>query len=89
MTSEEFQAWRAHPVTEIVDQYRRDLVKMIRDCWAAGDQSSWNEVALTEVNCLEGELLLTLDTIETFYEAIDADEQGSEPEHEGDEKSGY
>ena len=75
LTKDEFRAWRAHPVTEIVDQYHRDLVQMIRGFWAAGDKSSWNDEAHKEVEILEGELLLSLDTINDFYEVKEADER--------------
>ncbi len=77
LSEDDFQAWRAHPVTEIVDQYRRDLVTYIRGCWAEGN--SWNDEALAEVRLLEGELVLDLDTINEFYEAEENEQNRDRP----------
>ncbi len=85
MTKDEFQAWRAHPVTQIVDQYARDLLKETRGQWAKG--ADWTELALNQVQFLEESLLLSWEHIESFYEDNEADEQGDE--HESDGNAGY
>ncbi len=87
MTSDEFQAWEGHPVTEVVRKYLTDFAASIRADWAQGE--NWSDEAKQQVVNLEDLAALDLQSIETFYEARDADEQGSQREPEGDERSGY
>ena len=75
LTPDEFQAWRAHPVTEIVHQYLRDLEALIREQWSQGE--NWTEQALFQVQNLEDLAGLDLNSIESFYEP-------KEDEHEQD-----
>lgn len=87
LTSDEFQAWEAHPVTEVVRQYLTDYAASIRADWAQG--VNWSDEAKQQVINLEDLAGLDLESIETFYEARDADEQSSQRVDEGDEKGGY
>lgn len=73
LTSDDFQAWRAHPVTEVVDRYRKDFAAWIRANWAQGEM--WTDEARMQVQNLEDEAGLGLGSIETFYEAREEDGQ--------------
>ena len=75
LTSDEFQAWEAHPVTEIVRRYLMDYAKSIRADWAQG--ANWSEQARWHVQNLEDLYWLDLESIETFYEAKKADERST------------
>ena len=72
MTSDEFQAWQDHPITEVVRRYLTDYAASIREDWAQG--ANWSEEAKAKVIDLEDLAALDLESIETFYEARDADE---------------
>lgn len=87
LTKEEFQAWEAHPVTEVVRRYLTDLAAAMRHDWSQGE--NWTDEAKISVLSLEDLATLDLESIETFYEAKDADEQGNPHIDEGDEKDGY
>ena len=77
LTKDDLQAWRAHPVTEIVDQYLRDLAVFIREQWWQGE--NWTDAARCHVENLEELMTLDLDNIESFYESReDEHEQDSE-----------
>ncbi len=76
LTKDEFQAWRAHPVTEIVHRYLGDVAQALRHDWALG--ANWSEEARLQVQNLEDLAGLDLESIETFYEAREADEQSYE-----------
>ena len=87
MTKDEFQAWRAHPVTEIVRRYLIDYAASIRQDWAQG--ANWSDEAKQQVLTLEDLAGIDLESIETFYEAKAKDEQieggeaADEPERHG------
>ena len=67
MTDDEFQAWRAHPVTEVVDQHLRRVQEDIRASWAEGQ--NWTDEARFQVQNLEDLVTLTLDDINSYHEA--------------------
>ena len=74
LTKDELEAWRVHPVTEIVHRYLRDYAAIIRDDWRDG--VSWTDEARWEVECYEAIAETDYETIETFYE--EQDEQDSQ-----------
>ena len=69
LTSDEFQAWEAHPVTQIVRRYLTDLAAAMRHDWSQGQ--NWTEQAAFQVQGLEDLATLDLESIESFYEARD------------------
>ncbi len=85
LTKDEFLAWRAHPVTEVVHRYLLDYAASIRADWAQG--ANWTDGAKQQVFNFEDLAEIDLESIETFYEAKDADEQSNE--HEGQGSAGY
>ncbi len=91
LTKDEFQAWRAHPVTEIVHSYLTDTAQAMRRDWARG--VNWTDEAKQLVQNLEDLAALDLESIDTFYEAIEADEQSTDgqPDTETtqDSQTGY
>ena len=66
LTSDDLEAWRAHPVTEIVHQYLRDYAQWMRDQWAEGE--NWTEEAKLQVINFEDMVAIDLNAIESFYE---------------------
>ncbi len=62
-----------------------DYATSIRADWAQG--ANWSDEAKLQVQNLEDMAELDLRSIETFYEAKDADEQSDEHENEGN--AGY
>ena len=88
LTKEEFQAWEAHPVTEVVRRYLTDYAASIRADWAQGE--NWSDEAKQQVVNLEDLATLDLKSIETFYEAKDADEQSTvDADRSEDQRHGY
>jgi len=85
LTKDEFLAWRAHPVTEVVLKYLDDYAASIRRDWYYG--ANWSDEAKLQVQNLEDLAEIDLESIETFYEAREADEQSNE--HESDDRAGY
>ena len=73
LTSDEFQAWRAHPVTEVVLNYLVTYADSIRRDWYHG--ANWSDEAKWKVENLEQLAEIDLESIETFYEAKEADER--------------
>ncbi len=69
LTKDELEAWRAHPVTEIVHEYLKDYAQRIRDQWAQG--ASWTDAARLKVEDLEDLAALEWSDIETFYKERD------------------
>ena len=77
LTSDDLEAWRAHPVTEIVHQYLRDYAQWMRDQWAEGE--NWTEEAKLQVMNFEEMADIDLNAIETFYATKEEpDEQDSQ-----------
>ena len=77
MTKDDLEAWRVHPVTEIVHRYLRDFSAHIREQWAQGE--NWTTEARFQVQNLEDLADLDLGSIEGFYEMKEErDEQDSE-----------
>lgn len=74
LTPEEFEAWRAHPVTETVCQYLRDLAAAGRRDWSNGE--NWTEESRIQVQAFEDLADLDLESIETFYKALEENEHG-------------
>ena len=77
LTKDDLEAWRAHPVTEIVDQYLRDLEQDTRNqCDEAQD---WTDVQRHQIQFIQAYLNLMWDEITDFYEEYEGrDEQDSE-----------
>ncbi len=87
LTKDELEAWRAHPVTEIVHLYLRDYAQYIREQWAEGQ--NWTDEARFQVQNLEDLAELDLDSIETFYAREEGYEQDSNsPGSGGSRRSG-
>lgn len=89
MTKDEFQAWEGHPVTQIVRRYLTDLAAAMRHDWSQGQ--NWTDQAAFEVQGLEDLATLDLESIETFYEAMEKDERGSQNDGQdsGADQAGY
>ena len=90
LTSDEYQAHLVNPGTALDRQYMKDFAASIRGDWARG--ANWSDEAKFKVEILEALAEMDLESIETFYEARDADEQDSQREPESDAgrgKSGY
>ena len=66
LTKDDLEAWRAHPVTEMIHRYLRDFAAHIRQQWAQGED--WTPEAKFQVQNLEDLANLDLDSIEGFYE---------------------
>ena len=66
LTKDDLEAWKAHPVTEIVHRYLRDYAQWMRDQWAEGE--NWTEQAKFQVQNFEDLAEIDLDAIETFYD---------------------
>ncbi len=65
-----------------------DAAAKMRDDWAQGE--NWTDQARMEVLNFEQLADIDLESIETFYEARDADEQiGSEETGDDDKRHGY
>ena len=75
LTKDDLEAWRVHPVTEVVHQYLRDFAAHVRGQWAQGE--NWTDEARFQVQNLEDLASLDLESIEGFYEL-------KEDEHEQD-----
>lgn len=69
------EAWRAHPVTEIVIEFVSDLAGEIRERWSQG--SDWNEEARVHVKVYEYLADMDVRYLADFYKS-EEDEQ-SEP----------
>ena len=77
LTKDDLEAWRAHPVTEVVHRYLRDYADAIRDDWREGE--NWTDEARFRVQNLEDLAELDLESIETFYDAREGrDEQADD-----------
>ncbi len=77
LTKDDLEAWRVHPVTEVVHQYLRDFAAHIREQWSQGE--NWTEQARFQVQNLEDLADLDLNSIESFYEPKEDEyEQDSE-----------
>jgi uncharacterized phage-associated protein len=77
LTKDELEAWRVHPVTEIVHRYLRDYAQWMREQWAEGE--NWTVEAKFQVQNFEDLAAIDLDAIETFYDMKeDPNEQDSE-----------
>ena len=63
------EAWRAHPVTEIVLGYVEDFSEYIRGSWRDGN--NWTEESRITVQNYEDLAALDLESIQTFYERDD------------------
>ena len=88
LTKDDFRAWRDHPVTVIVRRYLTDSAAKMRDDWAQGE--NWSDQARMEVLNFEQLADIDLESIETFYEARDTDEQStSEADQPEDQRHGY
>ena len=73
LTKDDLEAWRVHPVTEVVHRYLRDFAGRIREQWAQGE--NWTPEARFQVQNLEDLATLDLNDIETFYD-MKEDEHG-------------
>jgi hypothetical protein len=77
LTKDDLEAWRVHPVTEVVHQYLRDYAQWMREQWAEGE--NWTVEAKFQVQNFEDLAAIDLDAIETFYDMKeDPNEQDSE-----------
>ena len=76
LTKDDLEAWRAHPVTEIVHRYLRDYAQWMRAQWAEGE--NWTEEAKFQVQSFEELADIELSDIETFYSKEDEHGQDSE-----------
>ncbi len=84
LTKDDLQAWRAHPVTEVVHRYLRDFAAHIREQWTQGE--NWTEMARFQVQNLEDLAALDLESIKGFYELKEErDEQDSESDAVSDQ----
>ena len=72
LSKEELEAWKAHPVTEIIHKYLRDFARSIRESWSQGD--NWTEEAKYCVQAYEDLADIDLESIKSFYEETDGDE---------------
>lgn len=66
LTEEDIEAWRAHPVTEAVFGYMKDVAHAERMAWFAGN--GWTEQSKMYVEIMEAVPTLSLDEMKTFYE---------------------
>ena len=73
LSKDDFEAWRAHPVTELLHRYLADYEERIRQEWAQGLQ--WTDEAKFRVQNLSDLRNTTLSDIEKFYEEPEDDEQ--------------
>ncbi len=87
LTSDEYQAHLVRPGTELDRNYMKDFAASIRGDWARG--ANWSDEARFKVEILEALAELDLESIETFYEAIDADEQSPSDQSGGAQRHGY
>ena len=78
LTKDDLQAWRAHPVTEVVHQYLKDYAQWMRAQWADGE--NWTVEAKLQVINFEEMADINLEAIESFYDM-------GEGEHEQDSES--
>lgn len=81
LTKDDLEAWRVHPVTEVVHRYLRDYAQWMREQWAEGE--NWTTEAKVQVQNFEDLADLDLDSIETFYE--ERHEQDSESDAVSDQ----
>lgn len=65
LTKDDLEAWRVHPVTEIVHRYLKDYAQWMRDQWAEGE--NWTEEAKLQVTNFEEMADIDLVSIEAFY----------------------
>ncbi len=75
LSKDDFEAWKAHPVTEKVRRYLADYEERIRQEWAAGNH--WTEESRLRVEILADVRETELSDIEEFYE---------EPEDDGSDE---
>ena len=77
---DEWERWKAHPVTEIFMGFLRDYALMIRESWATG--ANWTETAKIQVQEREDIVNnLTLQEIQEFYSESDEDtERAPDPD---------
>lgn len=90
MTKDEYEAWEAHPVTQIVRRYLLDEALAMRGDWAQG--TNWNDAAKLQVQNFEDLAALDLESIETFYKAREENEQDKQYNGEDDvddQRHGY
>ena len=78
LTKDDLQAWKAHPVSEIVHRYLKDYAQWMRDQWAEGE--NWTQEAKLQVMNFEEMAEIDLASIEAFYNM-------TEDEHEQDSES--
>ena len=75
LSKDEFEVWKANPVTELVRRYLEDFENVIRQQWARGNE--WTNESKAVVQTLEDQRTLELSDIEKFYK---------EPEEETDDE---
>lgn len=76
LTKDEFEIWRANPVTEVVNRYLLDFAALIRSQWAMGE--NWTPEAKFQEQNLKDLATLDLNSIESFYAREESDEQTRE-----------
>ena len=70
----------------VLDGYLADFGASIRSDWYNGE--NWTDAAMLQVQFIDDLVALDLESIETFYEARDADEQASRREVRDSEGDG-
>ena len=78
LTPEEWAAWKAHPVTELVTRFMRDLELTIRSEWAQGE--SWTDEARIRCETYSDFKDMSLEDMELFY----AEKEEREREQDSD-----
>ena len=69
LTSDELEAWRAHPVTEVVHEYLRDLERDTRN--QCDEVQNWTDIQRYQIQFIRAYLDLTWNEISDFYEEDD------------------